>query len=167
MVRSRVIFRFTLVVVTSLVLTGSASAQRRTQVQAGVLECRSGPSIGLIVGSARHFDCVFKPSARGAPRQAYTGSAGRVGLDIGITFGSALVWAVRARSRVLRPGALAGSYGGASASASIGVGLGANALVGGSDNTIVLQPLSVEVQGGLNLALGVQGLELHYVPTAR
>ena len=43
---------------------------------------------------------------------------------------------------------------------SIGAGLGANALVGGNNNTITLQPLSVEAQTGLNLALGVADMSL-------
>jgi hypothetical protein len=43
---------------------------------------------------------------------------------------------------------------------SLGLGLGANVLVGGSHRTISLQPLSVEGQLGINLALGVAGLTL-------
>ena len=39
-------------------------------------------------------------------------------------------------------------------------GLGANALVGGSNNSFALQPLSFEGQTGLNVAVGVVGLEL-------
>ena len=36
----------------------------------------------------------------------------------------------------------------------------ANVLVGGNNNTIGLQPISVGAQTGLNLALGVSALEL-------
>jgi hypothetical protein len=50
---------------------------------------------------------------------------------------------------------------GASGNASLGLGLGANVLVGGSHRTISLQPLSVEGQFGVNLALGVAGLRLY------
>jgi hypothetical protein len=57
-------------------------------------------------------------------------------------------------------GALAGEYGGASAEATVGAGLGANVLVGGSDRTVSLQPVSVQGQAGLNLAVGVSGLTL-------
>jgi Protein of unknown function (DUF992) len=60
----------------------------------------------------------------------------------------------------LGPGDLSGNYGGAQGSASIGVGLGGNVLVGGSANSVALQPLSVQGQVGINLALGVEGLEL-------
>ena len=70
-----------------------------------------------------------------------------------------MVWAVFAPTS-RKTGALAGSYGGASAEATVGAGLGANVLVGGSDRTISLQPVSVQGQSGLNLAVGVSGLEL-------
>jgi hypothetical protein len=55
---------------------------------------------------------------------------------------------------------LRGTYVGASGNASFGLGLGANVLVGGSHRTISLQPLSVEGQVGINLALGVARLTL-------
>jgi hypothetical protein len=58
------------------------------------------------------------------------------------------------------PGDLAGTYGGVAASATVGVGLGANALVGGSNNTIALQPVSLQGQTGLSVAAGIAGLEL-------
>ena len=38
--------------------------------------------------------------------------------------------------------------------------LGANALIGGSQRSAALQPVSVEAQVGVNLALGVAGLTL-------
>jgi hypothetical protein len=67
---------------------------------------------------------------------------------------------VFAPTRRVGPGDLAGSYGGASASATAGVGVGANALVGGSNNTIALQPVSVQGQTGLGVAAGIAGMEL-------
>ena len=45
-------------------------------------------------------------------------------------------------------------------SAAVGVGGNANALVGGSNDLIALQPVSVEGQTGLNIAVGVAGLTL-------
>ena len=42
----------------------------------------------------------------------------------------------------------------------MGLGLGANVLIGGSRRTITLQPLSIEGQIGLNLALGVTSFTL-------
>ncbi|HEV1999308.1 MAG TPA: DUF992 domain-containing protein, partial [Xanthobacteraceae bacterium] len=50
--------------------------------------------------------------------------------------------------------------GGASAGVAVGAGVGANALWGGSNNTIALQPISVEGSMGVGIAAGVAGLEL-------
>ena len=58
------------------------------------------------------------------------------------------------------PGALAGKYIGASGDIALGLGVGANALIGGSNNSIALQPFSVEGQVGVNLALGIAQLTL-------
>ena len=57
-------------------------------------------------------------------------------------------------------GALAGGYAGVSAEATAGLGIGANALLGGSNKSIALQPLSVQGQEGLNIAVGVAELRL-------
>jgi len=62
----------------------------------------------------------------------------------------------------LKPGALAGHYGGVTASVSLGVGAGANLLVGGFEKSIALQPVSVEGQNGLNVAAGVAEMSLRY-----
>ena len=70
-----------------------------------------------------------------------------------------MVWAVYA-STLARRSALAGVYAGASAEATVAVGLGANVLVGGSDRTVALQPLSIQGQSGLNIAAGVTELSL-------
>ena len=55
----------------------------------------------------------------------------------------------------------AGTYTGASAEMSIAAGLGANVLVGGSNHTLALQPLSVQGQIELDIAAGVGSLDLH------
>ena len=70
-------------------------------------------------------------------------------------------WAVLAPTvDDIMPGALAGDYYGVSAEATAGTGVGANALVGGSDETVSLQPVSVTSQTGVNFALAVSELEL-------
>jgi hypothetical protein len=78
-----------------------------------------------------------------------------------------MVWGVHASTRGPRAGALAGVYSGASGEATIGAGLGANVLVGGSNRTVALQPVSFQGQAGLNLAVGVASLELHRARPAR
>jgi Protein of unknown function (DUF992) len=148
------------VAVTMLVASfaGAHAQQPMQRVQVGILECRGGSSVGFIVGSVTDLGCVLRVD--GMPEDRYVATVRKVGLDIGITAESALAWAVYAPVARLGPGDLSGNYGGAQGSASIGVGLGGNVLVGGSANSIALQPLSVQGQVGLNLALGVEGLEL-------
>ena len=73
-----------------------------------------------------------------------------------------IVWGVVAPSASLAPGSLAGNYAGATASAAVGAGLGANALIGGSNQQIALQPLSIEGQTGLNVAAGIASMALRY-----
>src|SRR5213080_4773503 len=139
---------------------GSATAQ--SGVQVGVLECRGSGSISFVIGSVHEFTCIF--SAGGAPIVPYHGVVRKVGLDLGVTEGSVLAWAVFSPTRDLGPGDLAGSYGGVTAGAAVGVGGNANVLVGGSNSSISLQPLSLQGQTGLNLAVGVAALELRYGP---
>ena len=135
-----------------------ANAQQMQRVQVGVLECRGGASIGFIVGSVTNLGCVLR--ADGLPDDRYIATIRKVGVDLGITQESALAWGVWAPVARLGPGDLSGNYAGAQGSASIGVGVGGNVLVGGSDNSIALQPLSVQGQVGLNVAAGLESLEL-------
>src|SRR5690606_36266496 len=94
--------------------------------------------------------------------ETYNGSIEKIGLDVGTTDETRITWAVLAPSRDLyAPGALAGDYVGASAEATAAVGAGVNVLVGGSNEPFTLQPLSVQTQTGLNLALGVTEFKLH------
>jgi len=137
-----------------------AAAQQRTQ--AGTLTCRLAPSVGLIVGSRQRMDCRFTAD-RGNRVERYSGTITRFGLDLGITAGGTMGWAVLSTGTGPRRGALAGTYVGASADIAFGLGVGANALVGGSNRSIVLQPVSVSGQVGVNLALGVAGLRLQYI----
>jgi hypothetical protein len=152
----------------SLILAGAAAsmlaatianAQAPAQrVQVGVLECRGGASVGFIVGSVTNLGCVLR--ADGMPEDRYVATIRKVGLDLGITQESALAWAVFAPVARLGPGALSGDYVGAQGSATLGVGVGGNVLVGGSANSIALQPLSLQGQVGVSIAAGLESLEL-------
>jgi len=136
-----------------------ANAQQPIQrVQVGILECRGGASMGFVVGSVTNLGCVLR--ADGMPEDRYVATIRKVGLDLGITQETALAWGVYAPVARLGPGDLAGDYVGAQGGASVGVGLGGNVLVGGSANSIALQPLSVQGQVGLNVAAGLESLEL-------
>ena len=139
-----------------LVASTPAQAQR---IRVGGLTCTSGTSVGLIVGSRQNLRCTFRSVSSGR-RYIYSGTMTRVGLDIGVTGASRLFWAVFAPTTRVGHGTLRGNYVGASGDVSFGLGGGANVLVGGSNRTIALQPLSIQGQVGVNLALGVARLTL-------
>ena len=139
-------------------LAGSHAQQPMQRVQVGVLECRGGASIGFIVGSVTNLGCVLRVD--GVPDDRYVATIRKVGVDLGITQETALAWGVFAPVNRLGPGDLSGNYAGAQGSAAVGVGVGGNALVGGSNNSIALQPLSVQGQVGLSVAAGLESLEL-------
>jgi Protein of unknown function (DUF992) len=147
-------------VLTTLVasLNGANAQQPMQRVQVGILECRGGASIGFIVGSVTNLGCVLRVD--GMPEDRYIATIRKVGVDLGITQESALAWGVWAPVARLGPGDLSGNYAGAQGSAAVGVGVGGNALVGGSNNSIALQPLSVQGQVGLSVAAGLESLEL-------
>jgi Protein of unknown function (DUF992) len=137
---------------------GPAFAQAQP-VRVGGLTCDTSARVGLVLGSRQHLRCVFRSSATGR-QYNYSGTITRLGLDVGITGGGRLFWGVFAPTSHVGQGTLRGNYVGASGNASLGVGLGANILIGGSNRTISLQPLSVEGQIGINLAAGVARLTL-------
>jgi hypothetical protein len=134
-----------------------ADAQPR-RVQVGTLACSISAGVGLVVASQRNVSCNFQPD--GGPPEAYTGTMTRIGVDVGFTSGGAMVLGVFADTNRYA-GMLTGTYAGATAEATVAAGLGANVLVGGSNHSVALQPLSVQGQVGLNVAAGVGALELH------
>jgi hypothetical protein len=141
-------------------VAGPVDAQPR-RVEVGQLTCSLSAGVGLIVASQRNVNCIFK-GAPGEPEEAYTGTMTRVGIDIGVTTGGVIVWTVFADTNRYS-GMLAGQYGGATAEVSVAAGLGANVLVGGSQRTVALQPVSLQGQIGLNIGAGIGQLELHAV----
>jgi hypothetical protein len=134
-----------------------AEAQAQARVEVGVLTCTVRAGTGFIVGSTKELRCRFNRPGRD---EFYHGTISKFGLDIGATKQTAIAWAVLAPTARLRPGSLNGTYGGVSAEATVGLGVGANALIGGSSRNIILQPLSVQAQQGLNIAAGVAALQL-------
>ncbi|WP_018183245.1 DUF992 domain-containing protein [Kaistia granuli] len=139
------------VIVMSASTVVPASAATRT----GTLVCTVAPGMGFLIGSSKRLDCQFNSKTG---RERYTGRINKLGLDIGITTGGKIAWAVLEPSR--RHGDLGGTYVGASAEATAGVGLGANVLVGGGNGGISLQPLSVSGQKGLDIAAGIGSITL-------
>jgi Protein of unknown function (DUF992) len=145
-----------LAVVAAVALAAPTMARTADRTKVGTLTCDISAGIGLIITSKKNVTCMFTPSHPG-PRELYTGAISKFGLDLGATAGGEMIWAVYAPTS-RRIGALAGQYGGASAEATVGAG--ANVLVGGSNRTVTLQPVSVQGEAGINLAIGVAGLDL-------
>jgi hypothetical protein len=127
-------------------------------VRVGTLRCDVAAGTSFIFGSTREVQCVFN-GPRGHTER-YSGEISRYGVDVGYTGAGVMLWGVMASTGDVRPGALAGTFAGVSAGVTAGVGAAANILVGGSNRGIALQPLSVEGNTGLNIALGVGELKL-------
>src|SRR6204780_332807 len=137
-----------------------AHAEGNMTVKTGYLTCHEASGWGFVIRSSRDIKCSY--SSNGGRTEYYSGTISKFGADIGYLKSAVIVWAVAATTKDLRAGALAGTYGGATASLSLGVGAGANVLVGGFDKSIALQPVSFEGQNGLNVAAGVAALSLKY-----
>lgn len=141
------------------VLTGSAAIAQPVTPPGGKLKCDVEGGLSYIVGSSRALDCVYMPD--GFPPEYYKGSINKIGIDIGFQRAGVIVWAVLSPGLTRGPGALTGNYVGLSADVAAGLGAGANALIGG--NKVVLQPLSVSGDIGINLAAGIGDITLSYV----
>ncbi|HEV2300320.1 MAG TPA: DUF992 domain-containing protein [Stellaceae bacterium] len=143
----------------ALLLAASAQAA----VDVGTLACNIGGGPGFIIASVRPIACTYNGPA-GTER--YAGTVSKFGMDIGYLNGGQLLWDVISPNGAPGParGMLTGSYTGVTGSAAVGVGAGANVLVGGSGGSFSLQPVSVEGQSGLDVAAGVEGMNLQYQP---
>ncbi len=137
-----------------------APASGGATVRAGYLTCHVAAGWGFIFGSSRKLQCAY--ALQPGYTEYYTGSITKFGADIGYLQSGVILWAVLAPTTNLGQGALAGHYGGATASAAVGVGAGANVLVGGFNSSIALQPVSIEGQNGLNVAAGVVAMTLTF-----
>lgn len=126
-------------------------------VKLGTLTCNVEGGVGLILGSVRQAQCAYVE--KGKKTKRYTATFSRLGVDVGIVGNKTLTWAVFGVDGKSNKG-LKGTYTGVNAEASALVGVGANALIGGFDSGIVLNPVSVSTQTGLNVAAGVATLTL-------
>jgi hypothetical protein len=124
----------------------------------GILSCDVSKGVGEILSRKQSLTCQFRPDG-GVP-EIYTGKIDEYGLEIGKVVQGHLIWGVASATRSMPQGALAGKYVGVGADAALGVGLGANALVGGNKQSVSLQPLSVDGETGINIAIGVVRLTL-------
>ena len=143
-----------------MVQTGTVMVQPapRGNTRVGQLQCDVSGGVGFIFGSSRDLTCEFKPS--NGPVERYHGEIRRFGVDIGVTGRGTMLWTVVNTGSDVAPGSLAGTYAGASSNISAGLGLGSAVLIGGSNDQVALQPLSIESNTGVNVAAGIAELNL-------
>jgi hypothetical protein len=146
--------------VSAMILACAVTSPARADLfRVGRLVCSADTRVGFIIGSSQSLRCVFH-KRNPTRRYIYEGRVRRLGLDLGITQGGVMSWAVFAKNSRIGPGTMRGTYVGASGNVALGPGFGANVLIGGSRRSVVLQPLSVERNIGINLAVGVAQLTL-------
>lgn len=126
-------------------------------VKLGTLTCQMEGGAGLLIGSVTQGECVFRETNGNTKK--YHAEFSRLGVDVGVTGNKTLVWAVFGVDGKSN-GGLKGTYTGVNAEATAVIGVGVNALVGGMKHGIVLNPVSVSGQTGLNVAAGVATLRL-------
>lgn len=147
----------------TIVTLGATSIPARADsVELGLLECVVEGGTGFIFGSSKDLACEYTPANESEAKEAYFGVINKFGIDIGVTGKTLIGWVVLAPTDDYQDqlGSLAGDYRGVSAEATAAVGAGANILVGGSDDTVSLQPVSVQAQEGVNVAVGIAEIQL-------
>ncbi len=146
-----------------------AAAQRLkappTKPSAGFLTCNVAGGFGFIFGSTRDVVCTY--ATVDGRTDEYKGRIDKYGADIGYLSSAVMLWGVYSQSTHLGAGSLAGDYAGVTGSATLGVGGGFQLLVGGSEKSVTLQPLSIEGNKGLNVAAGVMTLHLEFIKTLK
>jgi hypothetical protein len=124
----------------------------RGGVRIGYLDCTIGGGVGYVLGSAKEIDCGFHTAVGSERLDHYSGAIRKVGVDLGFTTRSRLIWAVFAPTAGYHHGSLSGVYSGATAEATVGAGIGTNVLFGGTAGSVHLQAVSLTGQIGLNVA---------------
>lgn len=144
---------------TALLATLMAAPASAAALELGILDCTIDGGAGYVIASNKGVTCTYRPH-HGGGSEAYTGMISKLGVDLGVTNQGALQWAVLAATKGSVGDKLAGKYFGVNAEATVVTGGGANLLVGGFHDSITLQPLSVQAQTGLNVAVAVTSMEL-------
>lgn len=140
--------------------TNGASANAdAAKIEVGMLTCDLTQSSNAIVLSSSEYLCELEASD-GYNDATYIASIDMVGLDLKATNSETLKWAVLTSSEQFETAMLEGEYVGASASAAVGAGAGVRAMVGGSADSVSLQPVSVSGSTGIGASLGLEQMEL-------
>jgi hypothetical protein len=146
---------------TAIAMVPAQAAAEAEGLRTGTLACKkAGEKVSFLIHSRVPLACTF---SNGDGAEEYRGESGiAFGLDMQLEQDKELVFVIIAITSDYRIGsyALEGTYVGAKVSAAVGVGLGANVLIGGSDKSFSLQPVSVEGSTGFGAAAGVGYLSL-------
>jgi hypothetical protein len=111
----------TIALAIGIALNNPAAAQQiMAEAKAGVLTCDVSAGIGFIIASQKQISCSFAPEGQGR-REDYDGYITKYGLDVGLTSGGFMLWAVFTET-VAGPGFLAGDYYGASGEVTLAAG---------------------------------------------
>ncbi|MDA0704100.1 MAG: DUF992 domain-containing protein [Proteobacteria bacterium] len=142
--------------------TGATETEDKANMEVGVLTCETvdGTQVNLIIHSSVNLDCVFE-TPRGSER--YVGETGvGLGLDLNFDRDATMRFSVVSAGDKVGPGEhnLSGKYVGGRASITVIKGIGAQALIGGSNDNIALQPIAIETGEGLGLSGGLSYLFL-------
>src|SRR5262249_34474029 len=78
------------VAATGVMATPAAMAD--AQIKVGVLTCDVEGGVGFIIGSSKDMSCTFKRSGHKA--EHYDGNIKKLGIDIGVTGRTEIVWLV-------------------------------------------------------------------------
>jgi hypothetical protein len=127
-------------------------------IKTGVLTCQVASGFGWVLGSTRTMECKYAPGQ--GHREDYTGTISKIGIDVGYLGATVMVWAVIAPNSAPGPGALAGTYVGATAQAAAVLGGGVNVMTGGFRKSFALQPISVMGNTGVYVGAGIASMSL-------
>ncbi len=145
-------------------LTGLMAAPAARADITGQLSCNIAGGTGAVVSSTRTVSCTFRSNS--GPDQFYSGTISRLGLDVGTLTSGTLTYQVLALGTA-GPGDLQGNYIGSGVGVTLGRGIGLDALIGGSGNTITLQPLATTTGLGTNVSAGLGALRLQFAGLAQ
>jgi outer membrane protein OmpA-like peptidoglycan-associated protein len=139
-----------------------AGGGARADTQLGNMTCKRIPGTGLnlLIHSSYEVRCTFKGGIDA--EQWYLGKTGvALGLDLKWNKEETIYYGILSSTVKFVPEGdfLSGDYGGAKADVALGIGVGAAVLLGGSNDTIALQP-AVETGTGVGVAAGLSYLNL-------
>ncbi len=130
-------------------------------IKAGMLTCELTGGKNFVVISEAEYACTFDV-AGSDETERYTAEIDKLGIDLSVEKAETIKWAVIAATGTFDPGLISGDYVGVSADAAFGLGAGARVQVGGVDDSITLQPVSVSGRKGMGIAVGVEHMKLDY-----